>query len=192
MNLQVFADKRFLQKLSTVELIGLSVTGILVTVLIAELVFRGVGAAFLLWHIPSVIFATIAVSAIFVLVRREQPFTFKQASGIIAIGVAVTSIVTVPLAGWMFEIPFDLVFISSFIPHYYALYVVPVMIMFLLGAAQTSRQLLVSSLLLIVTLLALVVSISEPWRQFQMSVFYCLNLLLGFPLTVLSHQYSSR
>ena len=85
-----------------------------------------------------------------------------------------------------------MVLLSSFIPRYYALYVLPVVILFLLGAAQTSRQVFVSSLPLIAILLALVVSIRGPRAQFVTSVFYCLNLLLGFPLAVLGDQCSSR
>lgn len=194
MNSQMLAGNRFFQKLSTAELVGLSATGLILTILIADAIFLGRGAAFLLWHIPNVIFATVAVGAMFALVRREKLFTFKQAFGIVVIGIAVTSVVTIPLIGWMYSISFDrvLMMASSVIPVYYGVYILPVMSMFLLGAAQTSRQLFVSSLLLIVILLALVIQIPSSWYQFQTLVFFCVNLLLGFPLTVLGHQYSSR
>ena len=194
MNSQMFAGKRFFQKLSTGELVGLSATGIVLAILIFDVIFLDAGAAFLLWHTPNVIFATIAVGATFVLVRREQLLTFKQALGIVAIGIATTSVLAIPLIGWMFRISFDKVMMmaSPFILLYYGLYVLPVMSMFLLGAAQTSRQLFVSSLLLLVVLVALVVPIRGVWSQFQTLVFFCVNVLLGFPLTVLGQQYSSR
>lgn len=191
MNSQVFTAKIRRQNLSTGELAGLSITGILTSILIISAVFLNWGAPFLLWQIPNLIFATVVVGATYVLIRRGQPLTFKRAFIITVVGIAVTGVVAVIEIGLMFGLSFDMVMNASFVPRHYATYVIPGVIMFLLGAAQTSRQLLVSCFLLVVILLALIVPVSGPWRQLIWSVIYCINLLLGFPLAVLGRQYSN-
>lgn len=190
MNSQTFTAEIRIQKLSTGELISLCATGILASILIISAIFLNWGKSFLFWQIPNVIFATVVVGATFVLVRRGQPLTFKQAFKIIVVGLAVTNAVVVVQFGWLFDWYFTTDVFTSLIFRHYAMYVLPVVIMFLLGAAQTSRQLLVSCLLLVGILLVLLAPVSWPGGQSMVSVFYCLNILLGFPLTVLGRQYS--
>lgn len=179
-----------LQKLTTGELIGLSVTGVLISLLIVSAIFFDKGAAFLFWQIPNVVFATLVLGTTFILLRHERPLTFGQAVGIVVVGIVMTSIVVIVQFEWIYDFYINIDMLTSFIFRHYLLYVLPVVIMFLLGAAQTFRQLIVSCLLLVVVLLMLLVPISEIWSGLTMAVFYSINILLGFPLTVFGRQYT--
>ena len=189
MSSQVSADEVQPPTLSVSDLVGLSATVLLIAILVISALFLNRGASFLAWQLPNVIFAAFA-SATFALLRRKRPVTFEHACGVTAIGIIVTSIVVVAQIGWTFDLP-NLEMVAPYVLVHYATYVLPVVILFLLGAAQNSRQQFVISLLVGAVLLALVVRISGPYAQFVQSLFYSMNLVFGFPLAVLGRQYSS-
>lgn len=190
MNPRMSADRICAPLLSTGELVGLSVTGLLIVTLVANAVFFDSGASFLAWHAPNVIFAVLAAGALFALLHRGHPVTFEHALGVTAAGIVVTSVVAVAQISWTFDLPTIGILASYVLPHY-ATYVLPVVLLFLLGAARTSRQRFVSGLLIAAVLLTLVLRISGPYAQFVQLTFYSANVVLGFPLAVLGRQYSS-
>ena len=190
MNSRMSADRIRAPILSTGELVGLSMTGLLIVALVVNAVFFDAGASFLAWHVPNAIFAVLAAGALFVPLRRGHPVTFTYALGITATGIVVTSVVAAAQISSTFDLPTVGILASYVLPHY-ATYVLPVVLLFLLGAARTSRQRSVSGLLLAAVLLILVLRISGPYAQFVQLTFYSANVVLGFPLAVLGRQYSS-
>lgn len=174
-------------RLSPWEIAGLALSSVYLLGLVG-LAVADPGSVYVLWYLPNLAFALVVVIAVYRFRKRDRPLTFGAAVLVTLFGLCVTALASIALYARVFDLTLAQIELVGFLEGYLALWVLPVVCMFPLGAANRDAERLLVGGVLLFNALHFSNQYAAVFDQILWLGFCLLASLLGYPLAVLGNR----
>lgn len=140
---------------------------------------------YVLWYLPNLAFALGVAIVVRRFRRQNHSLPFKTAVIVTLLGLGVTAVLSIALYSSVFDLQLSQIDLAGFYDGYLAVYIVPVVCMFPLGAADRDAERLLVGGFLLFNALLFSNQYDVVYDQLRWLGFCLLGSLLGYPLAVL-------